>query len=342
MKLDSVLELKEKLRDQVTQRLSPLLPDRSALASVYSLEDERIIGPDGPEIPAAKPTIATGIKRVGQGDYRLVVMVQDRKLKNAHELIEIRKEARGEVEIQHIGRAKALISCTWCQQRHRPLRMGASVAHHLKTAGTLTCFVRPRGQADGPIMILSNNHVLALKNSVTANDSTIQPGRHDKGKHPDDRIGELYVMKKLSRTNVNYADGAVSRLDNEINFDYSEMGDGVRLKGVRSSFDDLNNVPAGVRKIGRSTGKTTGRIVATNVYITVDLDGAAYDFDQVIKVEPEAGDAFFSRPGDSGSLVVDSNGEAVGVVFAGTDYGTPYTYLIPIQSTLDRLSVELA
>jgi hypothetical protein len=48
----------------------------------------------------------------------------------------------------------------------------------------------------------------------------------------------------------------------------------------------------------------------------------------------------FSRGGDSGSLVVDGNHQAVGLLFSGNDINV--TYASPIDAVLHALRVELA
>ena len=52
----------------------------------------------------------------------------------------------------------------------------------------------------------------------------------------------------------------------------------------------------------------------------------------------------FSLGGDSGSLIVNSTFEAIGLLFAGSsaaDNGTGVTYANPIQAVLDALKVDL-
>ena len=59
--------------------------------------------------------------------------------------------------------------------------------------------------------------------------------------------------------------------------------------------------------------------------------------DDVMVIEGVRGS--FSRPGDSGSAIVDPQGNVVGLLFAGSD---TVTFAIPIRRVLQRLRVAIA
>ena len=67
-------------------------------------------------------------------------------------------------------------------------------------------------------------------------------------------------------------------------------------------------------------------------------------FDNQIEIEG-AGNKAFSDSGDSGSLIVDAQQRAVGLLFAGGDVGGSngkgLTYANPIGAVLDKLKVDL-
>ena len=94
-----------------------------------------------------------------------------------------------------------------------------------------------------------------------------------------------------------------------------------------------------VYKVGRSTGYSSGVVGCTDLDdLPVDVDGLGeLRFDDQIEVK--ATDEWFSLGGDSGSLVVDEDGLAVGLLFAGNDRDR--SYLNPISSVLYALGVEL-
>jgi hypothetical protein len=86
-----------------------------------------------------------------------------------------------------------------------------------------------------------------------------------------------------------------------------------------------------VQKSGRTTGSTHGTIRAIHVIVNVDYDGRILKFkDQILTNS-------FDQPGDSGSLVLDGQNRAVGLLFAGSD---EFTVLNPIDPVLDLLGIR--
>lgn len=111
---------------------------------------------------------------------------------------------------------------------------------------------------------------------------------------------------------------------------------------------------SGVFKIGRN-GSTKGRLLSsffkggpTVDYSKKNEQPRLYRFSGVISIEGE-GKKPFSKPGDSGSLVFDQDGYAIGLIFARSNSGGSndcgITYVIPIQTVLNefwqKLGVEL-
>lgn len=109
-----------------------------------------------------------------------------------------------------------------------------------------------------------------------------------------------------------------------------------KLKGVGDVFVDEGTA---VVKIGRTTGRTAGRVTA------FEIDNVTVRFDNQIEIEGE-GDGPFSDGGDSGSLIVGADLRAMALLFAGSDQGGAngqgLTYANPLQSVLDALRLELA
>ena len=116
------------------------------------------------------------------------------------------------------------------------------------------------------------------------------------------------------------------------------------------------------RKFGRTTGYTEGRVFSTHldIWIRYDRTGQSAFFENQILIEPSAPSfTSFVAKGDSGSLVVDENQHALGLIFAGTSElpeppaPTPntnaapprrvegYGVANPIAEVLDRLKIEL-
>ena len=284
-------------------------------------------------------TIAIGISSKGK-QHQLAIRLQRRMLEDHPLITQIRKQAKGEVDIKYVGKILKRETAAKLQKRRRPLVIGCSIGHFKITAGTLGCFVRDR--STGEILILSNNHVLANENNAVAGDAIIQPGDLDGGKKSTDAIGKLRSFVKLKKTGKNFVDCAVASIKSGIKFDQQKFGSFGKLAGL-----GLEVLVDGteVRKVGRTTGQTKGRVTAfelDNVIIEYDLGNLRFD-DQV-EIEG-AGSKSFSDGGDSGSLIFDKDRGAVALLFAGGDQGGSndmgLTYGNPIRLVLDALKVDL-
>ena len=96
-----------------------------------------------------------------------------------------------------------------------------------------------------------------------------------------------------------------------------------------------------VFKVGAASGYTQG-VLDSNYYEGqveyVQPRTRTAMFSHLLQVTPSAGSPRFSRPGDSGALVVDSlTGRAVGLVIAGASQ----SYVCPIGPILSALGAEL-
>ena len=95
-----------------------------------------------------------------------------------------------------------------------------------------------------------------------------------------------------------------------------------------------------VQKSGRTTGLTTGTIAAVNVTISVKYGShcgggrGTGSFTDQIRITP----ADFSDGGDSGSLVLTSGGNPVGLLFAGSSSST---FANQIDRVLGALSITI-
>jgi S1-C subfamily serine protease len=94
-----------------------------------------------------------------------------------------------------------------------------------------------------------------------------------------------------------------------------------------------------VFKIGRTTGLTYGTISAVGTVVgPIAYDPGPCWFNQQFEIVGDHG-TLFSDHGDSGSAIVSTTGEVLGVLFAGN--GTQ-TYACPIQTVLAGLNCTLA
>jgi hypothetical protein len=120
-----------------------------------------------------------------------------------------------------------------------------------------------------------------------------------------------------AQTIRNRVDGALMRFDSDVSYslNYLNYYDGV--KGV----NELAGVGTSVHKLGRTTGHTTGTITQTNVTVDVGYGTGVARFENQTAIESGVSDPF-SAGGDSGSIIVDDNDNAVALLFAGNDVVT--------------------
>lgn len=213
--------------------------------------------------------------------------------------------------------------------RQRPAQGGSSVGHYEITAGTLGALVVLENRK---LCILSNNHVLAAVNQGVLADNILQPGVVDGGVNPGDRIGHLEDFVPLNFSGPNQVDAAVAWT----NF---------RLASPQHRTFTINPAPAAaslglaVRKDGRTTGETTGAIVSVAADLNVNYapEGGVATFSGQVRIQ-SAGEAPFSQPGDSGSLIVTANGlQPVALLFSG---GGLDTFATPIGAVMDALKIN--
>lgn len=185
------------------------------------------------------------------------------------------------------------------RNRHRPLIGGISVGHYDITAGTIGGFFK---DTDNDYVILSNNHVLANTNNARSGDPIIQPGNYDGGTQA---IGKLKRFKKLLRKSENYQDSAIATIDTKFINTINKIG---LIKGF--SKPKINMI---CYKSGRTTGKTKSKIIALNGRFSVDYGKTSFVISGCIVTN------YMSDGGDSGSLLLDGNNNAVGLLFAGSN-----------------------
>jgi hypothetical protein len=330
MQLDSARELKAALLSKVVAPLGREMATRALLGL-----------PAGPVKSGAVPTLALGISRRTDRDYRLAVRIQQRPLERSQTLDLIRRQARNEVDVRYVGWVeKAAAAPTWFQQRQRPLAIGTSVGHHLVGAGTLGCFVRRL--ADEALLLLSNNHVLANENRGKVGDAILQHGALDGGKPLDDVAATLFDLVKLKKAGANLVDAAVARVAAGVEANVANLRGLGRLAGVG---DGVFRTGMEVDKLGRTTGKTHGRVTAFELDNVVVRFGMG-DLEFNGQVEIEGDGEPFALGGDSGSLIVDDSRRAVALLFAvsqiGGAAGQGVAYANPFDVVLRELKVGLA
>ncbi|HHW91323.1 MAG TPA: hypothetical protein GX735_01335 [Firmicutes bacterium] len=265
-------------------------------------------------------------------------------------------------DVVEIGEVKFLVERTG---KLRPAKPGISIGHQQITAGTLGALVRDNDT--GEVLILSNNHVLANSTNghdgrAALGDMILQPGPYDGGTQ-DDAIAVLHRFVPIN-AELRSPECAVAKLaerienrilrvvrpDYKVQFLKAEakgnLVDCAVAKPLSPRLVSPEIVEIGyvngvetmkpglkVQKSARTTGLTRGEIktIATTLRVQMAPDTYAIFTDQAVADLQSAG-------GDSGSLVLDEENNAVGLLFAGSD---KYTIINQINYVLDQLGVSL-
>ena len=234
--------------------------------------------------------------------------------------------SRGETiltDVKEIGKLRPELNA-----RRNPFQPGYSIGHIDAGAGTLGAVVK-RGRE---YYILSNSHVLALCGLARRGDAIVYPGSLDGGL-TEDLVAKLARFKKFK-----FGSGFLNRVDCAIAKPTPErLGDLMaEIKGLGLPGRTIKPVRGmKVTKVGRTTGKTTGKIEDVHFRFTLDYEGdvgVVGFIDQVLCTR-------YTDVGDSGSLVVEkATGRAVGLHFAGAEGGSVFS---PIDEVLKTLGVQL-
>jgi hypothetical protein len=237
--------------------------------------------------------------------------------------------------------------------RYRPIEGGiATIRHPSKYVGTLGLIIRKANKLYG----ITNNHVGANEDvlgmtptAAKKGDPWVQPSA---GSVPRDLIARLYKWNRLkpqSPGNVNYYDFAMGEIVNPglAGAKHNEIKDIGLVKGI----EDIN-LGDKVMKRGRTTLKTTGRVIAVNARVYVPYQGYNCDFtDQVMIIGDPDPNVPFSLGGDSGSCIVSSKPhsrtnayKAKALLFAGgenEETGFDETVASPIRKIVRDFGLKI-
>lgn len=272
-----------------------------------------------------------------------------------------RRIGRNCTDVIEVGEVRFLSRTT----KQRPAAPGSSIGHFKVTAGTFGAVVRDRETGDQ--LILSNNHVLAnasdgVDGKSKGGDPIYQPGVYDGGsekdvighlerfipiqrftRNADCRMATMGVraanavihafrphyrmrLEKLGATNL--VDCAVARPKDtqDITPEIIELG---KVNGIVEAEPGMV-----VKKSGRTSGITEGKVTAIQVTLNVSMGHSS----DVVRFNDQIMTEMKSLAGDSGSIVLDEENRAVGLLFAGS---SEFTVLNPIGVVLDKLGVDL-
>ncbi|MEN2418409.1 hypothetical protein ACH4GK_32225 [Streptomyces rimosus] len=230
------------------------------------------------------------------------------------------------------------------KRRMRPCPAGFSVGNVQVTAGTLGSVVydflpgaatnppAPGLGVPGKFYILSNNHVLADSNRAPLGSAVLQPGKFDGGTDPADRIGTLdrfisiqFAPQIPLTQHNNVVDAALAKIE------FEDATRQTYFSGAPRAWRRKSAVAVGdlVKKTGRTTNISFGRIVSTDATVDVNYGtaGTARFKDQIMTTNISAG-------GDSGSLVTSLDNVALGLLFAGSSTVTIVNHFETVRTLL--------
>jgi hypothetical protein len=221
------------------------------------------------------------------------------------------------------------------RRRHRPVHAGLS-AGNTNASGTIGAVCRDAGPDAGRRYLLSANHVFAISNLVDAPAAILQPARADGGTKPDAVVATVSRSVPLrlgpgSRERPNVVDAAIAEA-RPADVDWAVPG-----TGPVTGIDGVPRIGLRVAKTGRTTGRTEGRVAAVNALVLVRVRANAehpaswFTGQMIVAIKVAAG--------DSGSLVVDGDGRAVGLLTAAM---TGHAMVNPILAVTEALGVTLS
>jgi len=266
---------------------------------------------------------------------------------------------------------------------HSPLAGGVTISNLKQdsggnySTGTLGFFATDNAKtAPHNVVLVSNNHVLCL-NAAKAGDLIYQPplflsgstwNLNPQNKDNNSVGGIVNVGQKgdhpftyPSETSQNYyVDCATA----EVSFcvsscchtlcgqSFTDQIVGLALNGSNQIVDvarvQQSDLVAGtdyvVYKVGRTTGRTVGKVVMVNLPISISTPPPASSGHNAITIIGTVnncnGELKFSDGGDSGSAIVNAQGKLIALLFGGDASQVPkQTYASHIHPVLDFLKV---
>ena len=216
--------------------------------------------------------------------------------------------------------------------KYRPLKGGISIGPDRSVggyiyAGTLGCLVTDN--TNGHTVMLSNFHVMCIDNTWHAGDQIDQPSLIDTGTSAD---GAGTLIRAVLSAHV---DGAIAGIDSGIGTQASVVSIG-NVAGTAAAV-----LGAAVRKRGRTTLLTYGSIDGLNGSVNVNYGagiGTRILTNQIFIAADTAHNPLFSDHGDSGSVIMNSSNQVVGLLFAGS--GTR-TIANPIGFVEQELNIKV-
>jgi len=164
----------------------------------------------------------------------------------------------------------------------------------------------------------------------------------------EDRNGNLIPGTPVYQPSRGNAIGAVERgwLGGTAGVEVDAALVSINLRDVSGNIMDIGPVTGvsqpslgmTVRKYGAGTGFTEGVVTGTNATIILaDRSGRLTTFSRQISVQSDLSKGNFAAAGDSGSVIVNVNGQVIGLLFSGD----AVSFATPIMSVLNILDVNV-
>lgn len=243
----------------------------------------------------------------------------------------IPKEIRGyKTDVIKISKARKRTDTS----EHRPIKGGIQIGNGKGHVGTLGCFARL--VADDTLVLLSNHHVLFSDDAI-AGEIIGQPDIDNKCccccAYVNGEVGVI-LNPSFDNESVDCAIASVNAgIATDIILNNSMTATELRILGTEAAV-----VGDTVRKIGRTSGLTTGTVNSitgpttdkTNQIFVRPVDAETY-------TEGTNGKKAFSDGGDSGSIIINEDNNIIGLLWGGDPdtYDVDETYACHIADVLE-------
>lgn len=230
-------------------------------------------------------------------------------------------------EVRVVGVCRGLTGPGNDELQPRPVSGGSSIGVIGKETGTMACRVKRASGTKSRYFVLSCSHVLAF-GGTKSGDLIVQPGPADSLITADREVAKFKQAIAFGATNkVDAAIGSVLK---------GKVSAGVLGIGPVTSWRAAADVAVGlaVQRSGRVAPYVrTGTVDGVNASIFVTINGQSLLFVEQLLLSEMA------SPGDSGALLMATDGSAVGLIFAA---GQGCTYANAIENVQTALNVTVA
>jgi hypothetical protein len=216
----------------------------------------------------------------------------------------------------------------------RPAVGGVSASHHAFPVGTVALGMRDR--QSGRPCILSCSHVLSQLGNAYPGDMVLQPAPIDGGAQPLAAFGGVlrWTPLQFGGTARNFADAAIAACAPGEALSWVDGIGAIRGVAPMASLE----LGERVRKVGRTTGLTTGVVSAVGATVRANYGALGFGETPTLFVNQILAQISCGY-GDSGSLLVDSEDRAAGLLFGGTRDGR--TWFNPFDVVCSALDISL-